>query len=237
MESSQLEFYSSAHQNTQRQSSAAERSGKCVHCHGKSERTIRRHKKAKRDLEAQGFFSLPEFFKRKGLSTKHEVQTEDQGDEEAAGPQIHEAETQVVAGSARSAVGSTVLMHVFEEEEEEEEEGTSHSLTCSTTTTTRQRQRPPTHLRRRRRRRRALMTTTMPRPKARPARSRQRKMRAVLRVAQRQHLSHLEATQKYLAGAGGLLERSLTKARRTSPPLAAAIPPCVSRFGLFSRAY
>jgi hypothetical protein len=38
----------------------------------KSDRTIRRHKKIKRDLEAQGFLSLPEFFKRKAEATRQQ---------------------------------------------------------------------------------------------------------------------------------------------------------------------
>jgi hypothetical protein len=38
--------------------------------HGKSERTIRRQKKALRDLQAQGFQTLPDFFRRKAEETK-----------------------------------------------------------------------------------------------------------------------------------------------------------------------
>ncbi|KAH9007837.1 hypothetical protein EDB84DRAFT_1447281 [Lactarius hengduanensis] len=59
----------------QGQAPAPEGSKKRVHAshhNQRSERTIRRHKKARRDLEAQGFFSLPEFFKRKAESARQE---------------------------------------------------------------------------------------------------------------------------------------------------------------------
>ncbi|KAH8992134.1 hypothetical protein EDB86DRAFT_2830565 [Lactarius hatsudake] len=72
-------FFSLEPQNTPKQAPAPEESRKRVHAshhNGKSERTIRRHKKAKKDLEAQGFFSLQEFFKRKAESVRQEEPTE-----------------------------------------------------------------------------------------------------------------------------------------------------------------
>ncbi|KAH9035446.1 hypothetical protein EDB83DRAFT_2318747 [Lactarius deliciosus] len=68
MELSAVELFSSVLQNAQRQAAAVEGPRKCTHPsrhNGKSERTIRRRKKLKRDLEEQGFLLLPEFFKQK----------------------------------------------------------------------------------------------------------------------------------------------------------------------------
>ncbi|KAH9167528.1 hypothetical protein EDB89DRAFT_1909943 [Lactarius sanguifluus] len=79
VELSANEFFSLEPQNAPRQAPAPEESRKRVHAshhNGKSERTIRRHKKAKKDLEAQGFFSLQEFFKWKAESTRQEEPTE-----------------------------------------------------------------------------------------------------------------------------------------------------------------
>lgn len=45
---------------------------------GESDRTIRRHKKAKRDLEVQGFLSLPEFFKWKSIIARWEEEEEEE---------------------------------------------------------------------------------------------------------------------------------------------------------------
>ena len=69
---STVEFLSSAPWDWQRKASS-EGPRKRVHVshhNGKSDRTIRRHKKAKRDLEEQGFFLLPEFFKQKAESAR-----------------------------------------------------------------------------------------------------------------------------------------------------------------------
>jgi hypothetical protein len=127
VELSAVDFFSSALQNAQRQLSAAPR--KCVHTShhsGKSDRTIRRHKKAKRDLEAQGFFSLAEFFRQKDESTRQRaigaVQSEEEHDEHNEGhkdkatEEEHESEDKdEVIGSARSAEGGTASMCVLEE--------------------------------------------------------------------------------------------------------------------------
>ena len=67
---SALEIFSSTLKNAQRQASAAEGPKKCLcasQFQGNSDRTIRQNKKAKQDLEAQGFFSLPDFFKLKAM--------------------------------------------------------------------------------------------------------------------------------------------------------------------------
>ncbi|KAN0140194.1 hypothetical protein V8E53_002090 [Lactarius tabidus] len=76
-----LEYFSSTLRNAQGKASAGASEGprKCVHApqyHGKSKRTIRRHKKAKRDLEAQEFFSVAEFFKQKVKSSEWEDSNE-----------------------------------------------------------------------------------------------------------------------------------------------------------------
>ena len=75
VEMSAVEFFSSAFQSAERQASTAKGPRKRVHIphyHEKSKRTQDRHKKRKRDLEAQGFLSLPEFFKQKATSVEQE---------------------------------------------------------------------------------------------------------------------------------------------------------------------
>ncbi|KAH9009173.1 hypothetical protein EDB85DRAFT_2163139 [Lactarius pseudohatsudake] len=79
------------------------------HISRKSERMIRRHKKAKRDLEAKGFFSLLEFFRRKAEGMRQQdnakaVQTIEQEEEEE---EEEEAETMRSACSAEPEGSST----------------------------------------------------------------------------------------------------------------------------------
>ena len=99
-----IEFFSSAFR---RQTLAHQASGKRVYPRG-SGRTIRRQKKAKRDLEAsletQGFLPLRDF-----LEQKARIATLD----------VHRAEAE---GSRTAHIGASTLAPVFEEEEEEEEE-------------------------------------------------------------------------------------------------------------------
>jgi hypothetical protein len=99
-----IEFFNSAFR---RQTLAHQASGKRVYPCG-SGRTIRRQKKAKRDLEAsletQGFLPLHDFLERKARSATLDV---------------HRAEAE---GSRTAHIGTLTLAPIFEEEEEEEEE-------------------------------------------------------------------------------------------------------------------
>jgi hypothetical protein len=124
VEMSAIKFFSS----TPAQASAATGPKKRVHIpHGKSERTIRRHKKAKRDLEAQGFFSLSEFFKRKAETAERQETAEHQDNppgkecekHEDKANKTHNAETEVLERVC-SAEDCTAAIPVEEEEEEEE---------------------------------------------------------------------------------------------------------------------
>jgi hypothetical protein len=114
VELSPIEFFSSAFR---KQLSAPKGLGKRDR---KSDRSIRRHKKVKRDLEAQGFLSLPEFLKLKAMSTRQQhIQRDD----------MHKAEAEVMGTvcSAKGGMASTPV--VFEEEEEESaEEGSVHAF-------------------------------------------------------------------------------------------------------------
>ncbi|KAH9042365.1 hypothetical protein EDB84DRAFT_1436422 [Lactarius hengduanensis] len=137
VELSAADFLSPAPRNAPRQAPAPEGSKKRVHAshhNQRSERTIRRHKKARRDLEAQGFFSLPEFFKRKAESARQEepsgteaIQTEtrDLEDSEDKGitdkdSDMHEAEVAKVAEGASNADGGAVSVNVLEVGDEAE---------------------------------------------------------------------------------------------------------------------
>ena len=130
VELSALEFFSSKHQNAQRQTSAAEGPGKCMCAlHRRSNRTIQRHKKAKRDLEAQGFLSLPEFFKQKAIHTGQQEnqaqiapskEPEHKNKANEANKTETNAEIEAIA-NAHSAEGGMMATLVLEEEEEEEE--------------------------------------------------------------------------------------------------------------------
>jgi hypothetical protein len=126
VEVSATEFFSSAPQSAQKQASKAEGTKKCLHVsdyHRKSDRTIRRYKKAKRDLETQGFLSLPEFFKRKamvaGQQDSQVVPSQEHKDK--ANEEIHDADIEVMR-SLCSAEGSAASIAALEEEAEAEEE-------------------------------------------------------------------------------------------------------------------
>jgi hypothetical protein len=73
-----LEHFSSVLQSAQRNAAdLAAEGGKCARTsHGKSERTIRRQKKALRDLQAQGFQTLPDFFRMKAGEAKKKAKFE-----------------------------------------------------------------------------------------------------------------------------------------------------------------
>ena len=71
LEEPAVKYFSLALHSAQREVSVAEGSKKRVHSsHGKSARSIRRHKQARRAMEAQGFLSLPDFFKHKAEKAK-----------------------------------------------------------------------------------------------------------------------------------------------------------------------
>lgn len=108
-----LKFYSPEPQTVQHQPPGT---GKCMHAgdhHGKSDWTMRRHKKAKRDLEEKGFVSLQEFFKQKAMRVAQHNSDECRQAPNQAPDAMSEAN---MAGSAHCAVGSTAPVHVFEEE-------------------------------------------------------------------------------------------------------------------------
>jgi len=134
VELSTAEPFSPAPQDAhwQRQASA-EGPRKRVHAsypNGKSDRTIRRHKKAKRDLEAQGFFSLPEFFKRRAESARQQeaIEVVHEECEERASCKEHEDNANEVddgakvIGSTCSAEGGMVSIHVLEERDEADDD-------------------------------------------------------------------------------------------------------------------
>ena len=122
VELSASEFFSLVFQ---KQSSAPEELGKHTHtsyCCGKSDWSIRRHKKAKRDLEVQGFLSLPKFLKLKAIST-------DQQD--MGGNNTHQDEANAM-GTACSGRGGTVLaLAVFEEDKEDKTEEANQGSMCT----------------------------------------------------------------------------------------------------------
>ena len=123
VELSAIKFFSLVFQ---KQSSAPEELGKCMHtsyCHRKSDQSIRRHKKAIRDLKVQGFLSLPNFLKLKAISTNQQ---------DIEGNNTHQDEANVM-GTACSGRGGTVLaLAVFEEDKkdktEEANQGSMHML-------------------------------------------------------------------------------------------------------------
>lgn len=80
---SAVKYFSLALQNAQRQALVTEGPKKCMHAaQGKSDRTIQRHKRAKMQMEAKGFLSLPEFLKQKAKKAKQQGNIE--ADVEAA---------------------------------------------------------------------------------------------------------------------------------------------------------
>ena len=140
VEMSAVEFFSSAFQCAERQASTAKGPRKRVHVphyHGKSKRTQDRHKKRKRDLEAQGFLSLPEFFKRKATSMEQEeskaevilneeskAREEDRKCEEDG---EHKKNPEKRSGDESGPALASIP--AFEEEEEEEEEEAEAEIT------------------------------------------------------------------------------------------------------------
>ncbi|KAH9172180.1 hypothetical protein EDB89DRAFT_1967082 [Lactarius sanguifluus] len=72
-----LEHFSSILQSAQRRAAEAEGSRrKRTHYTGQSERTIGRQKKALRDLQAQGFHTLPDFFRQKAEKAMQKAKIE-----------------------------------------------------------------------------------------------------------------------------------------------------------------
>ena len=72
-----VEHFSSILQNAQRRAAEAEEyRGKRAHYTGKSDRAIRRQKKALRKLQAQGFHTLPDFFRQKAEEAMQKAKTE-----------------------------------------------------------------------------------------------------------------------------------------------------------------
>ena len=116
VEVSALENFSSTLKNAQRQASAAAgptKRPRASRNQGTSDRTIRRNKKAKRDLEALGFLSLPEFFKLKATTAQQQ-----------------DAQSEPCEDNARGSTASRPVL-VFEEEEEEEDEGVDKRPMCT----------------------------------------------------------------------------------------------------------
>ena len=115
IELSAVEYFSSALQTVQRQASVAEGPKKRAHTEGKSDRTIRRHKRAKMKLEAQGFFSLQEFFRRKSESAKRQEKAKAEAKEAAEAAATHsenasdsEASKTPVTAPEEASTASTV---------------------------------------------------------------------------------------------------------------------------------
>ncbi|KAI9466625.1 hypothetical protein BJY52DRAFT_1233258 [Lactarius psammicola] len=118
-----LEHFSSILQSAQRRAAEAEGSrGQRVPYTGKSERTIRRQKKALRALQAQGFHTLPDFFKQKAEEAKQKAKMEAmvaaatarlkyrEEEEESSGTEtvVDECHSKIVSGPDRTE-GVTVL--------------------------------------------------------------------------------------------------------------------------------
>ncbi len=71
------QHFSSILQSAQKRAAEAEGSRrKRAHYTGKSDKTIRRQKKALRDLQAQGFHTLPDFFMQKAEEAKQKAKME-----------------------------------------------------------------------------------------------------------------------------------------------------------------
>jgi hypothetical protein len=133
VEVSALEVFSLTLQNAQRKASTAEGPRKCQHTswyQGNSDRTKQRNKKAKRDLEAQGFLSLPDFFKQTAMMAWHQnVQSEGCEDKDKhieGGTALIlvpvsevEVEVEVEVADTRSMHTSQVNDNNAEDEEEE----------------------------------------------------------------------------------------------------------------------
>ena len=115
------DLFTSTRRNAQRQASTNGASRKRAHLpqhHSMSARTIRRHKKAKKDREAQGFLPLSEFLKWKAMSTARPNARQ----QDTQKNDMRKAEEMGTACSAEGGSVSTPVL-VVEEEEEEEEAG------------------------------------------------------------------------------------------------------------------
>lgn len=163
VELSAYEFFGSALQNAQKRVATAEGPRKCLHAsrnQGKSDRTMRRNKKARRDLEAQGFLALPEFFKWKShgcpaarvgkhTSVKNDVELvitleEEEEEEEERGidaTPIHMCEEEEEEEAEVETGTNAFPIHVSEEEghkegetETEDETGKTNNKPNETTT-------------------------------------------------------------------------------------------------------
>ena len=141
-ELSAVEYFSLRLKTAQRLASEAEGPKKRVHTgKGRSERTIRRHKRAKMLMEAKGFLSLPEFFRWSTEKTQQqEFETEpakvaegrsENTPETLAMPLTSPEETEavsVVSTESEEASVAPASTAIAEEEEEEEEEGEKISI-------------------------------------------------------------------------------------------------------------
>jgi hypothetical protein len=78
--------------------------GKQVHMSGKSGRTLRRQKKTLRDLQAQGFQTLPNFFKRK-------AEERDEMDKFKAMVARVEAKLRALQGAEEEEAGTVMFYH------------------------------------------------------------------------------------------------------------------------------
>ena len=108
------QYLSSTLQNAQKQTPTAK--GLTKHPHtsqnqGKSDRTVRRNKKARRDLEAQGFLPLLEFFQWK-----------------ATAAQQQESQVTLRMGSVPGVKKGAALVILLEEKEEEEDRMRTNTL-------------------------------------------------------------------------------------------------------------
>ena len=143
VELSAVDYFSLARHSAQKQASVAKEPKKRVHAsHGPSDRTIRRWKQAKRHMEAQGFLSLPDFFKHRDERAKqHErskaelmvVEAVPEDSEDM--PEAPEGSTEAAATSEEPPSASAEMEKSFPKhpaprastamaEEEEEEEDT-----------------------------------------------------------------------------------------------------------------
>ena len=92
-----------------------------------SARTIRRHKKAKKDREAQGFLPLSEFLKWKAMSTRPSTRPNAR-QQDTQKNDMRKAEEMGTACSAEGGLVSTPVLVVEEEEEEEAGETVLHPI-------------------------------------------------------------------------------------------------------------
>ena len=140
LEEPAVNYFGLALQSAQRQVSVAEGSKKRVHSsYGKSARSIRRHKQERRLMEAQGFLSLPDFFKHKAKKAKQqeasEVPTVAAPENASAAATEDMFKVSMVAVEDHNDVAVTAAAAAMareEEEEEEEEASTTRTVTSPT---------------------------------------------------------------------------------------------------------